>query len=124
MAKEYLNQGEHNKSFLESISQEWPEDYFDWKVTVQFYTALHFAYCILDVNGFDIEESHSRNIKNLKKIDSKLSFGLNKLFKNSKSSRYLGFTDEEVMLGLTQKSFIEGKTELKKIQEATVPVHK
>ena len=43
MPKKYENKSNHNKDFLNSLITDYPSDYYDWKVTVQFYTCLHRA---------------------------------------------------------------------------------
>lgn len=109
MPKEYENKSIHNKCFLESISNDYPEDYFDWKVTVQFYACLHNCYCVLQAQSYEIIQSHSDNIKNLKKINPTLSRKLYTLFKNSRQSRYDGFMRDDAMLRINKMNFNEGK---------------
>ncbi|MGM0479856.1 MAG: hypothetical protein ACQERC_11595 [Bacteroidota bacterium] len=116
MPKIYYNKSTHNKTFLKNLCEDYPEDYFDWKVTVQFYSGLHRCYCVLANKGEVIQQSHSKNIKNLKAIDANISRKLFKLYKNSKQSRYDGFLDEEAMLRINRINFNDGSTLLKSIE--------
>lgn len=108
MPKEYENKSIHNKDFLDSISNDYPDDYFDWKVTVQFYTSLHRCYCVLQTKEFDIIQNHTENIKNLKKINPTLSRKLYTLYKNSRQSRYDGFMRDDAMLRINKMNFESG----------------
>lgn len=116
MPKNYYNKSTHNKLFLENLCEDYPEDYFDWKVTVQFYTGLHRCYCVLVSKDKEIQPSHSKNIKNLKTIDANISTKLFKLYKNSRQSRYDGFLDEEAMLRINKINFNDGSVLLKSIE--------
>jgi hypothetical protein len=116
MPNKYLNKYSHNHNFLNKINEDYPEDYFDWKVTVQFYTSLHKCYCVLVTNKILIETSHKSNIANLKTIDSDISFNLHKLYNHSRISRYEGFLSEESMLRINKINFDEGKGLMSKIE--------
>lgn len=108
MSKNYENKSIHNKDFLDSLINDYPEQYFDWKVTVQFYVNLHKLYCVLLSNGLDIETSHMQNIKNLKSISTNLSRDLFTLYKNSRQARYDGFINEDAMLRINKINFNTG----------------
>jgi hypothetical protein len=116
MPKKYDNKSNQNKIFLDTISQDYPQDFYDWKVTAQFYTGLHRCYCVIVVNGLNVETSHKENIKTLKSIDVDLSNNLFKLYKNSRQSRYDGFLNEESMLRINQINFNDGVPLLKSIE--------
>lgn len=116
MPTKYLNKSNHNHNFLTNIQDDYPEDFFDWKVTVQFYTSLHKCYCVLISKGFNIETRHKLNIANIKTIDADISFKLHKLFSHSRTSRYDGFLTEEAMLRMNKINYIEGKTLMSDIE--------
>lgn len=105
----YENKADHNQVFLDSIIEDYPSEYFDWKVTVQFYIALHRCYCVLDASGQTICNRHKVNINNLKTIDAELSTNLFKLFKHSRQSRYDGFIYEEAMTRINKINFESNK---------------
>lgn len=120
MPTKYNNKYSYNKSFLQSLHNDYAEDFFDWKVTAQFYTGLHKCYCVLLSKGLNVEERHSLNIKNLRTIDVDLAESLYKLFKNSKQSRYDGFINEDSMLRINKINFKDGNGYLNKIESNSV----
>lgn len=116
MPKKYENKSNHNKEFLKSINNDYPNEYFDWKVTVQFYSCLHRCYCVLITKKFNIEQSHFNNIKNLKDINPILSRNLYILYKNSRQSRYDGFINEDAMSRINKINFQTGTRLMSKIE--------
>lgn len=116
----YENKADHNQVFLDSIIEDYPSEYFDWKVTVQFYIALHRCYCVLGVSGQTICDRHKVNINNLKTIDAELSTNLFKLFKHSRQSRYDGFINEEAMTRINKINFESNKIILASINSKIV----
>lgn len=116
MPEKYANKSNHNKIFLDTINQDYPHEFYDWKVTAQFYTGLHRCYCVIIVNELNVETSHKENIKTLKSINSDLSNKLFKLYKNSRQSRYDGFLNDESMLRINKINFSEGTQLLKSIE--------
>lgn len=115
MAKMYENKADHNQIFLDSIIEDYPSEYYDWKVTVQFYIALHRCYCVLHVSGQTICNRHRDNIANLKSIDSGLSSNLFKLYKHSRQSRYDGFMTDDAMNMINKINFEANKSSLASI---------
>ena len=108
MPKKYENKSNHNTDFLNTLNNDYPEEYFDWKVTVQFYSCLHRCYCVLITKTFTIEQSHMSNIKNLKIVNSDLSRKLYTLYKNSRQARYDGFISEDAMYRINRINFQTG----------------
>ena len=117
MSKNYENKADHNQGFLDCLINDYENSYFDWKVTIQFYIALHRCYCVLTSKGINISESHNKNIQNIAKIDSTISRGLHTLFKHSKQSRYDGFIQEDSMERINKINFNKNKPLLKTIIE-------
>lgn len=115
MPKSYENKANHNQDFLDSIINDYPESYFDWKVTVQFYIGLHRCYCVLLINGISVTSSHQKNIDNLGTIDKELSKKLFQVYKNSRQSRYDGFINEDAMNRINKINFNSGVSNLKVI---------
>ena len=115
MPKLYENKADHNQDFLDCINSDYPESYFDWKVTVQFYVGLHRCYCVLINKGFSVTSSHQTNINNVKSIDEDLSRKLFLLYKNSRQSRYDGFVNQEAMDRINKINFTAGVSNLKSI---------
>ncbi|WP_130736908.1 hypothetical protein [Flavobacterium sp. J27] len=108
MPKVYENKAIHNETFLYCINNDYPNEYFDWKVTIQFYTALHKCYCVLLTKNFTIHKSHKDNIDNIKTIDQNLSTKLHKVYKHSRQSRYDGFLTEDSMNRINKINYTDG----------------
>lgn len=117
MPKKYENKAIHNEDFLKSIINDYPDTYFDWKVTVQFYCALHRCYCVLLTNGMPVEKKHQSNINSIKTIDPDLSKRLFNVYKNSRTSRYDGFINDNAMERINKINYNKSNSELKKIKE-------
>lgn len=117
MPKKYENKSIHNKTFLDALNEDYPHEYFDWKVTAQFYCGLHRCYCVLVTKEYGVQTNHMENIKNLKKVDSKISRDLYTLYKNSRQSRYDGFINEDAMLRINKINFDSGTRILNNIEK-------
>ena len=117
MPKKYENKSNHNQDFLESIHNDYPNTFFDWKVTVQFYTALHKAYCVIIFNGHEVTTSHNHNITTLGTVNPELGKALFLVYKNSRQSRYEGFMTDEAMERINKINFEKGLTTLKRFKE-------
>lgn len=120
----YENKFMHNKSFLETIENDYPQDYFDWKVTIQFYYALHVSFCILTTSGISVSTSHRENINALRLVDTNLSRKLYKLLKFSKQSRYDGFLSEDAMLRINKINYQENRLTLKEFEKFYTEMNK
>ena len=127
--EKYLNQAEHNENFLEKLKEEFPYDFHDWKITVIFYTSLHYIKCFALTKSITLKH-HKDTFDKLH--SGELSFGSDdglkkcyfKLYAYSKLSRYSGFltieafdricminyTDSTLKLGLIKK-FVKGELE-------------
>jgi hypothetical protein len=64
--KSHILQAEHNTDFHKNICSNFPELYFDWKITVVFYTALHLLKALAKKNKKDIGNTHSEIFKSIK----------------------------------------------------------
>lgn len=120
MSKVYENKANHNKDFLDAIISDYPTEYFDWKVTVQFYIALHRCYCVIEASGQKICNRHNDNINNLSAIDLGLSKNLFKLYKYSRQSRYDGFMSDEAMNRINKINFSKNEILLASINKGIV----
>jgi len=92
---EHLNQAKRNLKFLEIANQ--PGNYFDWQVTVCFYSALHvinahLAHCNNSHYRTHIQVDEAINPFNQfssSKLDSETYTAYSSLMKLSRRSRYL-----------------------------------
>ena len=93
---EHLKQAEHNLDFLKSISKDYSE-YWDWRVTTTFYTAVHIINAHLDksVNKHyrshqDVSLALNPNIAlSISKVPMDVYLAYEKLSNLSRRSRYL-----------------------------------
>jgi hypothetical protein len=96
--KTHILQAEHNVDFHNNICSTFPELYFDWKITVQFYTALHLLKALAKKEHKDIGNNHSDIFRSIRwdndnavmKISRTAGEMYNDLYSYSHSVRYDG----------------------------------
>lgn len=96
----HIKQAEHNRSFLTCIEREFNADFFDWKITVIFYEALHLLKAYGESKRINIGNSHieiNRNIHfkygNKLKLNQQTYKSYIRLYQYSRTARYDGITD-------------------------------
>ena len=116
----HRNQKDHNQSFLEDLIRDYPNNYFDWKITVLFYISIHlirdFAF---KKRSVEISKSHRAVFEFLEQETSKSSqvyksFSI--LFRNCRDCRYNGFTTEDAFEKFCEVKFNESQMHLNKIE--------
>lgn len=95
----YINQHEHNREFLIELTKKFPDRFFDWKITVLFYSATHLirGYALAK-HKVEIGESHTAVHNFLKEElseDSKVFKAYRCIYRNCRDVRYSGFTTQE-----------------------------
>ena len=101
----FLRQAKHNEKFHSSTCEYFPDDFYDWKITTLFYTAIHYVKALSNQNGISIGEDHYQIRNNIKPPDrtgrkpsmafSKSAWGYyDYLYRVSQISRYNGFVDK------------------------------
>ena len=96
--KEHIDQVLHNLNFLKALDVQFPKDYFDWKITITFYTALHCLRAyekfkkmrIAKGHKFLYEHSDPTNPNALNPISQKAFDAYNALHYASQNTRYQG----------------------------------
>jgi hypothetical protein len=63
MMKKHLEQARHNEAFLHFLDTSAPDEYFDWKFTVLYYTALHYMRAFLKMKGLSVGSTHEDVLK-------------------------------------------------------------
>ena len=102
----FLNQALHNEDFHQCICDKFPDGFFDWKVTVVFYTAIHYLKVLAGQKGISIGESHGDIRSNVKPprpggkppavpLTENAYSWYDLMYEASRGSRYPGFTDPE-----------------------------
>ncbi|NCX95288.1 MAG: hypothetical protein EBX41_02560 [Chitinophagia bacterium] len=65
----YQKQAQHNERFHDNICSSFPDDFFDWKITILFYIAIHHVKALANQLGITIGESHRAINGNIKPPD-------------------------------------------------------
>lgn len=123
MTNKHINQVLHNKTFLSNIHQRWPEQYFDWKITVCFYIALHYVKALALEKKVFIGDSHYAIDKNVNperpnvklNIPPKIWKAYKYLFYYSQSARYSGIINKNSFNRVQQRNYVFCETYLKHI---------
>jgi uncharacterized protein (UPF0332 family) len=111
---EFLKQAKHNKDFHECICANFQSTFFDWKITVVFYTALHYVKALASFKGIYIGKSHSEilrsiNPNNKTSVVLHLSYSAwdnyKNLFQYCHSARYDGITDFDTWQSLKEADY-------------------
>jgi hypothetical protein len=105
---EHLNQAKHNENFLSEIEKHSSNNYFDWKVVVVFYSALHYLRALEKLHNKKIYGRHKdllyhinpKNIDAKMPIDQKCADSYFDLFNMSHISRYYGIDNAQIHLAL------------------------
>jgi len=101
MQQQYLDQASHNQKFHDCIEGQFANDFFDWKITVLFYVAIHWLKALGIKRGYNLGETHYE-------IECKVNPGRDNaqckitrnawreyksLYTYSRTARYEGITD-------------------------------
>ena len=62
MKQEHIEQARHNAGFLAYLEESVPHSFYDWKVTVCFYQALHLVRAFLCSQGISDSISHDHTL--------------------------------------------------------------
>lgn len=101
--QQYIDQAIHNEDFHECVCTNFSDKFFDWKITILFYVAIHYLKALAAKKSIDIGETHmdiERNC-NPDRANAAMRISANawreykNLFRYSQTSRYEGITDIE-----------------------------
>ena len=115
---DFYRQAKHNKDFLDSIESNFPDRYYDWKITVTFYISIHLLKCLAKKRNHNIGATHedvSRSLnprKCSKQVFPFPEWAWNKysdMLQYSKTSRYDGISDEKIVFSAQKKNYQECK---------------
>ena len=98
---QHLEQANHNKNFHDCIETQFAGQFYDWKITVLFYVAIHYLKALADSKGVDIGETHFDIEHNVNPDRHHAKMRIKKgawreyknLFNYSRTARYEGITD-------------------------------
>ncbi len=97
----FIDQAIHNERFHECVHTNFSERFFDWKVTILFYTALHYLKALAATREIDIGNTHTDIEYNCNPDRSGRKMMITRnawreyknLYRYSHTSRYEGITD-------------------------------
>lgn len=125
--QKHLNQAKNNFHFLSRVEDKLPEMFYDWKITVTFYTALHLIRAFTESKGQKLPENHVDVLKCIDPRNKNNNFPLvvNKgcyfcfsdLYNNSMDARYSGFLETSKRRKYLKKKYKESKSALKVIKQ-------
>jgi hypothetical protein len=107
---QHLAQATHNQKFHDTIDNNFNEQFYDWKITVLFYVAIHYLKALASHRNIDIGETHYEieQSVNPDRANSKMKITrgawreYKNLFNYSRTARYEGITDFETFEKLKQ----------------------
>jgi predicted metal-dependent hydrolase len=117
--QQHLNKAKHNEKFLSLVENNFPDNYFDWKITIAFYIAIHYIDAYFASLNDHIHSHEQRR--------HKLEFGANSvsltfidnydnLYNICRNARYNGFKDEATFSQFQKTKLVEAKKYLKFIK--------
>jgi hypothetical protein len=109
----HILQAEHNEKFHDCICEQFPDRFFDWKITVLFYQAIHLLQGLADKKGILIGDTHYEIERNINPDRHNASMRLSKgawreynaLYQYSQTARYDGITDFETFERIKQVDY-------------------
>ena len=100
----YVSQLRHNELFHNSLVSNFPDIYFDWKITCTFYCAIHLLKALGEHNHINLGENHKDIFKNISPDNPSRLLPIKKkafeayaiIFDYSRIARYNGIFDPSV----------------------------
>jgi hypothetical protein len=99
----FIDQAIHNERFHECVHSNFSDSFFDWEITILFYTAIHYLKALAANRNIDIGNTHTDieyncnpDRRGLKMPITRRAWNEYKsLYRYSHTSRYEGITDIE-----------------------------
>ena len=116
---QHINQCKYNEEFLSELNSKFPDTFSDWKVTVVFYCAIHLIRGYALSKGKTLGDRHTHVFEYLEEETSKTSKiykAFKVIYRNSRDSRYNGFTTRENFERLCNIKLNESRTMLGRIK--------
>jgi hypothetical protein len=102
--KDHIEHACHNEEFLDFLKKNSPHKFFDWKINVVFYCALHFVRAYSEMKGVTIGPTHydlwialhsQDDNPPVLELSSKALSAYKKISRFSKNARYDGFINRD-----------------------------
>ena len=119
-----------NKEFLDSIESNTPNEFYDWRTTVVFYSALHQIKSFAATKGITTEShkdtfekmySQGKGMSPQLVMDSKVVSSYSKLYKLSHTCRYEGFVMVNSVRKVAKSRLKDAKEYLDIIENWIIP---
>lgn len=99
--QQHLEQASHNLKFHKSIESSFEGQFYDWRITVLFYVAIHYLKALAVHRGCAIGDTHFEIEKNVNPDRDNANMRISKnawreyksLLQYSQTARYNGITD-------------------------------
>ncbi len=122
--EKHIRQAEHNKDFHLCIDGRFKDRFYDWKITVLFYIAIHCLKALAIKKTADIGENHREVELNINPDNRNATFPLNRgayrsyrnLYQYSKTARYDGIVDFATFERLKEADHLHCLQELRNFQ--------
>ncbi|HEY1024040.1 MAG TPA: HEPN domain-containing protein [Sphingobacteriaceae bacterium] len=111
----YLSQAAHNHNFLDCLNETFPDDYYDWKITVVFYIAIHVLKAFAKSKAIEVGDTHDDIDRSLNPSRGTPVYQLKKhvwnayknMYRYSRTSRYNGIDTSELFKVARRKDYEE-----------------
>lgn len=119
--QKHLKQAIHNYKFFCEVHSKLPDVFFDWKITVLFYTSIHLLRALLTERDVSVDNSHSalrkaiNPSKGTRPVKPHCYDSYVTLYNASLDVRYSGFLDVKQQSKYLQKRFKTCQKALKSI---------
>jgi hypothetical protein len=124
----FADQVKHNESLLAHLDAEFPNKYFDWKVTLVFYCSIHLVKELGLISKKIIGESHFDILNNINPNPrvgftptlsvSKTQYNFyNDIYQYSRVARYTGITDYTIFEAQRKADYNICKTNYAKMKQ-------
>jgi len=121
--KKHLKKAEYNERFLAEVEKWHPNTFFDWKITVVFYIAVHYIDAYLASHKIYCNDHQQRRYEieeGLYNVTQLCLDNYNNLYRVSRHARYNGFTDIIEFNKYQNEKYKEAKSNLKKIKDFVI----
>ncbi len=121
--KDYLRKAKHNENFLAVLEKSFPNEFYDWKIVVIFYIAVHYIEAYFDSHGIKTtNHKQRRELIEFGEFSFLRSFidNYDNLFNICHISRYNGFKNFEAFNAHQKEKLKEAKKNLKVIRDTII----
>lgn len=126
----YCRQAVSNQIFLTNVETDNPTDFFDWKITIVFYSGLHYMKSFANAKGVDLKSHNDFNEKTVSQgsglspeliIDGNIRRDYINLRNLSYNARYDGYFSEKIDKILIKGRLKDSKVYLSNVKSWIIP---